>query len=817
MPRTARRAPETQNFVSDSSLTLLPYRVDFGNPSTATSPAQQVTIIDQLDPSLNANTFQLTGIGWGDFNLSIPAGSQTFQTTVSMTYNNETFDVVVSAGINFSTRQVYAKFYSLDPTSQLPPDVLTGFLPPENGTGRGQGYLSFSVSPSPGLATGTQIRNVAVISFDNQTTISTDQVNDDDPSQGVDPTKQDLITIDSVAPTSSVALLPAMTTSTQIPVSWSGTDDTGGSGIASFTIEVAVDGGPYKVWLQDTALTSATYTAQTGSHTYSFISQATDAAGNVEAMHSKADATTRVVPPLSVSTITAISPNPRNSSVSSVQVTFSSAIDTTSFSAAALSLTDNGNAVTLKGGLSIILDSGTTYEINGLGAYTGAGGTYVLAISAAKLKDASEVAGSGMMSTTWLEDLTAPSSSVGPLPPTSTSTDITLDIGANDPTGAGGSTPSGIAKVDVYDSSDGGKTYALLSTLTPSSPVATYSGQVSFTGQLGHSYEFYSIATDAAGNVQATPANAQATIQFASPLGISSIAAISPNPRDVALPSLQVTFSEQVDTTSFSAAALSLTDNGTAVTLGGGLSLSQVSGTTYQVNGLTAYTGAEGNYELTINAAHLKDTTENLGSGTLFTSWSMDTTPPTSTVSTLPKTGTSLSFSVTVTGTDPLGSGNSTSSGIALFTVYYSTNGSAGPWTPWQSPIAPSSMAGTTASATFSFTGQSNTTYSFYSTATDVAGNTQKYQPAIEGFTYLPDLNAPTASVSSVTADSNGRFTLGLTGTDPGGSVLTYIEVFAEVGAGVSRRLAWRSRPVPPTPRAITRPPRAISARRRTA
>ncbi|MHB1558088.1 MAG: RHS repeat-associated core domain-containing protein, partial [Isosphaeraceae bacterium] len=772
------------NFVSDSSLTVLPYRIDFENSSTATAPAQQVTITDQLDPSLNPATFQLTGIGWGDFNLSIPAGSQTYQTTVPMTYNGETFDVVVSAGINFATDQIYAKFYSLDPTTQLPPDVLTGFLPPENGTGRGQGYLSFSVSPDSGLATGTQIRNVAVISFDNQTTISTDQKNDEDPTQGVDPTKQDLITIDSVAPTSSVTPLPTTTSNPKIPVSWSGSDDKGGSGIAYYTIYVSIDGGPYKTWMQDTTQTSGTYDAGPGGHTYSFISQATDNVGNVEPMHTKADATIHVLPPLSVTSIAAVTPNPRNVQVSSVQATFSSAIDTSSFSASALGLTDNGSAVKLGGGLSIKLVSGTTYEIDGLGTYTAAEGSYAFTINAADLKDASGNAGSGTLTTNWLMDTTSPTSTVEPLPPTSTSTGITLKISASDPAGSGGSAASGVAKVDVFDAEDGSGKYTLLTTLTPTSPAASYSGQVAFTGQAGHSYAFYSIATDAAGNIQATPASAQATIQFLSPLAISSIETITPNPRNSAVSSVQVIFSEAVDTTSFSSAALGLTDNGTAVSLAGGLSLTSVSGTTYQVNGLSAYTSSEGNYVLTINAADLKDLSGNSGNGTISTSWLMDTTPPSSSVSALAKVGTSLSFPVTVTGTDPAGSNGSTPSGIADFTLDYSTNGNSGPWIQWKSPLPPSSTTGGISSATFTFVGHSNTVYSFYSTATDVAGNTQKSQPIIEAQTYLPDLTPPTASISSVSADANGRFTISVTGADQGGSVLTYFEVFAETGAG---------------------------------
>ena len=173
------------------------YRVNFENSPTATAPAQEVDVTDPLDPNLDWSTLQFTAVGFGDTNITIPAGSQYFATTVPMTYNGETFDVEIELGLNLATGEVYAHFYSIDPNTMLPPDVLTGFLPPEDGTGRGEGYFSYTVTPNAGLATGTQIRNVAAITFDQGNTITTDQVSDDDPSLGVDPTKQALNTIDA--------------------------------------------------------------------------------------------------------------------------------------------------------------------------------------------------------------------------------------------------------------------------------------------------------------------------------------------------------------------------------------------------------------------------------------------------------------------------------------------------------------------------------------------------------------------------------------------------------------------------------------------
>ena len=172
------------------------YRVTFENDAAATAPAQRVKVSNYLDPGFDWSSFQLIGIGFGDNQLVIPAANQHYQTTVSMIYNGETFDVQLEAGIHGDTGEVYAVFQSITPNTSLPPaNVLTGFLPPEDGTGRGQGYLAYTVAPKPGLATGTEIRNVASIIFDANDPITTNQVNPHDPSQGTDPTKEALITI----------------------------------------------------------------------------------------------------------------------------------------------------------------------------------------------------------------------------------------------------------------------------------------------------------------------------------------------------------------------------------------------------------------------------------------------------------------------------------------------------------------------------------------------------------------------------------------------------------------------------------------------
>ncbi|MDB5391701.1 MAG: repeat protein, partial [Planctomycetaceae bacterium] len=182
-----------QNFVTSNS--AFPYRIDFENASTASAPAQQVLITNQLDPHFDLSSFEFTDIGFGDTNLTIPAHSQHYEATVMLTENGTTFNVEIIADMNAATGLVSVTLVSVDPNTQLPPDVLTGFLPPEDGTGRGQGHVGYVVRPLASALPGTEIRNVALIQFDANTVIATNQIDEHDPSKGTDPTKEALVTL----------------------------------------------------------------------------------------------------------------------------------------------------------------------------------------------------------------------------------------------------------------------------------------------------------------------------------------------------------------------------------------------------------------------------------------------------------------------------------------------------------------------------------------------------------------------------------------------------------------------------------------------
>ena len=217
----------------------------------------------------------------------------------------------------------------------------------------------------------------------------------------------------------------------------------------------------------------------------------------------------------------------------------------------------------------------------------------------------------------------------------------------------------------------------------------------------------------------------------------TSITLTGPSVRNQPISSVEVAFTLPIDPSTLPG-SLSLTLDGATVEIPAGtLTVSLVPGTTatYLVSGLASLTVPEGDYVITVDGSQVLDVHDLApGEGTASASWLMDTTPPTSRVQTLPTRESSLSFPVTVTGTDPQAADGGPASGIASFTIYVSTNG--GPWQIWTT-VAPTSISHGRASATATFTGQDHMRYAFYSIATDAVGNAQAYHPSIETITVV--------------------------------------------------------------------------------
>jgi len=257
----------------------LAYQVDFENQTQATAPAQRIIITDVLDSDLDLNTFQLTDIAFANHVITVPIGLDSYKTSVDLRPGGKNVVVQIDVSLDRDTRQLTATLTGLDPaTAWLPEDPLVGILYPNDSTGRGEGHLSYIVSPKPGLPSGTHIENQASIVFDWNDPIDTPKV---------------LNTLDAAAPTSEVGALPPAVATMEFPVFWSGEDEAGGSGIATFDVFVSDNGGEYRPWLTATTATSAPFTGEDG-HTYAFYTVSKDNVGHVEDPPAQPEAVTSV-------------------------------------------------------------------------------------------------------------------------------------------------------------------------------------------------------------------------------------------------------------------------------------------------------------------------------------------------------------------------------------------------------------------------------------------------------------------------------------------------------------------------------------------
>jgi hypothetical protein len=157
----------------------LSYTVSFENESTATAPAQQVVITDQIDPTkFNLKTVQLGPMGFGSTVVTPSPGSNNYSTTVDMGKVASVADLEVNIQGSLDTTSGLLKwtFSSIDASTGAPPDdPLAGFLPPNTAgvAPAGTGSVVFSVLPKRGLTNGSKVTNQASVVFDTNKAIKT--------------------------------------------------------------------------------------------------------------------------------------------------------------------------------------------------------------------------------------------------------------------------------------------------------------------------------------------------------------------------------------------------------------------------------------------------------------------------------------------------------------------------------------------------------------------------------------------------------------------------------------------------------------------
>ncbi len=244
----------------------------FENVPTASAPAHDIKVTDQLDPrKVDLSTLALGPAYFGDTVVAPPPGAQSWDTLVDL---RPAKDIVVeiTASMDRQTGLLSWRLAGLDPaTGDLATEPSRGFLPADTAPPNGRGGVTFTVAPAAGLATGAQISNGATIVFDQNAPIST-------------PTF--INSIDSSTPSSRVAQAKPTRGCKRLKLSWAGKDT--GAGVASYDVFAARGKARFRRWRSSTTSRSAPYsTLHAG--TYSFYSLATDGVGHVEARKQNAD------------------------------------------------------------------------------------------------------------------------------------------------------------------------------------------------------------------------------------------------------------------------------------------------------------------------------------------------------------------------------------------------------------------------------------------------------------------------------------------------------------------------------------------------
>ena len=159
---------------------LVRWTIHFENMATATAPAQEVFIFDRLPAELDWSSVRLLEVGFDQYSLPLQFVSGAVPARASIIVPDYRPDVTapievrVTGYVNALSGELVWSFITLDPdTGDYPEDALAGFLPPNDGSGRGEGYVVFEARIRPDVPLGTLIHNEADIIFDTNEAINT--------------------------------------------------------------------------------------------------------------------------------------------------------------------------------------------------------------------------------------------------------------------------------------------------------------------------------------------------------------------------------------------------------------------------------------------------------------------------------------------------------------------------------------------------------------------------------------------------------------------------------------------------------------------
>lgn len=250
------------------------YTIYFENDAdSATATAIRVEVRLKIPEYADITSVELGEYGFSNTTFPVTGSLVNHQKRLNLR-NTMGIDVAVIAGIDVVRNEVFWIFEAIDTLTGLPPiGSMEGFLPINDSTHRGEGFVTFSVIPNTHIChTGDTIPMVASIIFDVNNAIATNTwVN----------------TIDAVAPTSTIEVTPNATFDS-ILVAFAGQDDAGGCGVKQYRLYCSMNRGGYQPIGVFTGDSIAAVPIEAGVQ-YSFLSLAEDNVGNIEPMKSDGD------------------------------------------------------------------------------------------------------------------------------------------------------------------------------------------------------------------------------------------------------------------------------------------------------------------------------------------------------------------------------------------------------------------------------------------------------------------------------------------------------------------------------------------------
>ncbi|WP_353847928.1 S8 family serine peptidase, partial [Microcystis sp. M63BS1] len=318
-----------------------------------------------------------------------------------------------------------------------------------------------------------------------------------------------------------------------------------------------------------------------------------------------------------------VSPNPRNIPVNNLTVVFSEPIRANSFDYQDLTLTLDNGANLITNGVTISQIDPITFQINNLTSITGNIGQYQLSVNATGIQDLAGNAGAGIVNENWTftGDKPGIASITG-----FNSTLINTAVDTFDVTFTEAIIPNSFDYTDITLRRNNGASL-VNNTVTITQIDAT-------TFRVGNFAQFTNIEGDyqllvTANGVQDTDNNngvGGKGFNWVLDNTIPTLTSITnvTSPRNTAVSSLEISFSEAIKPDTLDINDLTLTRDGSVNLITNTVTLEKRNETTYTIKGLSGLQTDNGVYTLTVNGTGIKDTAGNNISNSLTQNWTLD-------------------------------------------------------------------------------------------------------------------------------------------------------------------------------------------------